>query len=110
MNSPSQAELKLKFLRDELSRCSTLITEAKLGLSAQDRDQAERLLGRVEVAHGSLSTFLSDPERMKHLNEEQQRELREGAEGVRTMLTMLEQLRRSLVERKDRQSPAVDAV
>lgn len=92
MNSPSQAELKLKFLRDELSRCSMLIAEAKLGLAARDQDETERLLGHVEVAHDSLSHFLSDPERMKYLNDEQQRELREGAESLRTML---EQSRRS---------------
>jgi hypothetical protein len=91
VNSPSIAELKLKFLREELSLSSALIAELRLGTN--NREQAERLLGHVEVSQGSLSNFLSDPARMKLLNDEQQRELREAAEGLRTML---EQARRSL--------------
>jgi len=105
MNSPSLAELKLKFLREELSRCFALITEAERRFDPSNPDEAKRSLGHVEVAHGSLSNFLSDPERMRHLNDEQQRELRESAEDLRTML---EQSRRSLLERKDPQLSAVD--
>jgi hypothetical protein len=105
MNSPSLAELKLKFLREELSRCFALITEAERRFDPSNPDEVKRSLGHVEVAHGSLSNFLSDPERMRHLNDEQQRELRESEEDLRTML---EQSRRSLLDRKDPQLSAVD--